>query len=109
MATKTQAKTNPKLATLQKPKRKSPNILPIVIVGGIDPKRTYSVPEFMAITRVTRQALSRMRRKENGLVVRDCGGSPQILGQDWLDFCERAPKHIAKQRRTGGCSSAKEF
>ena len=73
-----------------------------MVVGGIDPSRTYCIPEFMAITRVTRQALSRMRREANGLVVRDAGGSPQILGQDWLDYLSRAPKHIAKQRRPAG-------
>ena len=84
-------------------KRRSPNILPIVIAGGIDPNRTYCIPEFMAITRVTRQALSRMRRQADGLIVRDAGGSPQILGKDWLDFLARAPKHIARQRRPSGC------
>lgn len=65
-----------------KPKRKSPTVLPVMVIGGIDPKRTYSVPEFLAITRMSRQALSRARRAEGGLIVRDCGGSPQIIGQD---------------------------
>lgn len=90
------------MAKQKKPRGKTRTILPVMVVGGIDANRAYSVPEFMAITRVTRQALSRMRREENGLVIRDCGGSPQILGQDWLDYLERAPRHVAKQRRPAG-------
>lgn len=67
------------------------------VVGGIDPTRTYSLPEFRAITGITSKKLSLLRR-QHGLIVRDAG-TPTILGQDWIDFVGRQPAHIAKQGR----------
>jgi hypothetical protein len=71
---------------------------PSAIIGGIDPHHAYPVHEFLVIARMTRQTFSRIRRQENGLIVRDAG-VPTVLGQDWLDFVARQQPHVAKQRR----------
>ena len=87
------------IAVAEKPKkkRKARVYQPFVIVGGIDPHRTYALHEFLAITHMTRQRLSLIRRQENGLIVRDAG-VPTVLGRDWLDFVARQKPHVAKPR-----------
>jgi hypothetical protein len=61
----------------------------------IDPKRAYTVAEFLEITGISREKLSRMRRA--GLVVRDTG-VPTILGSDWVEYCRNAPVALPKRR-----------
>lgn len=64
-------------------------------VIGINPKQVYTVTEFLKITGISRDRLSKMRRK--GLVVRDAG-VPTILGADWVEFCKNAPVAQSKPR-----------
>ena len=66
----------------------------------IEPGRVYSLREFMAITGISRQSLSRIRQTEDrpdGLVVRDAG-MPTIRGDDYLKFVENAPAYKPKLR-----------
>jgi len=94
---------NPKTTkrTPKKLPRRSP-AKPLIGLGGIDSGRAYSLAEFRAITGMSRQKLSRLRRQENGPLIRDAGGTPMILGSDWLDFLRNQPQHVSKPRGPGG-------
>jgi len=72
---------------------------PVEVIGGIAPDRAYSLPEFRAITGLTRQALSRARKRDfHPLMIRD-GETPTVLGKDWIEFLEASPPHQARTRR----------
>jgi hypothetical protein len=70
---------------------------PVLVTGGIDANKTYSLSEFLVITGINRQKLSELRKK--GFVVRDTGANtPTVLGSDWIDFVKTCGTHVPKLR-----------
>jgi len=70
--------------------------LPVALLGGIKPGHAYQLAEFLLIANISRTKLSQMEKE--GFVVRDCCGTPTVLGSDWIDFCANRPKRQGKLR-----------